>query len=236
MKNFITDGKLVGLAAFLVNKNDFLTDPRGQILYRNLDVLKSALHYQGYNDSHDYVIMIKVEDIMVEISKCRITNDGYIFYHGGEKYYVTEDRERRLLSVGYIVFEYDNYKKNIANAFNACMQMGLRKATSTYSNKTMRFKLLNNTGAINVCSVTTLVEINTKRKKEELKAIPFEKARKNNCIVVYADKDIYDNRSVEEEVNQTILTMVSMMKEAMDPDSEITYEPIELLGTLFIPD
>lgn len=233
VKQIKTDGKTIGVVALLLDKNEFLTDPRGLTLYRNLSVLKSALSYAGYTDSHNFVVFIKVDEILVEISKCRVTDIGYIFYHEGDKYYVEEDRERRICSIGYIQFPDDNYKRNFTDIFSIMMKMGMRKASWSVNNKVMRFKLTNNTGAINVCTISTLVDINNKRKEKELKAIPFIKEKKNNNLVVFSDKDIYDKRYVEEEVTNKIFDIVAMMDEIY---GGISYEAVDFKSTIFYND
>ena len=223
-----TNGSTIGLAAYLHDKKNWLKNPKGYILYRNLDVLKSALRYAGYTDYHSYEIYVKVNDVMVELNKCKKENDLIIFFNGEDKYYVTEDRERRLCNVGYIDFPMETYKKNLNAAFNALMTMKLRKCNWTFSGRVLRFKLFNNTGAINVCTIATLVDINNKRKEAGSKVIPFIKSKRNNSLVVFTDKDVYDNRSVEEELDAKVYDLVAAINSLYaNTDVSVKYDEVE---------
>ena len=231
----VTDGTSIGLAAFLFDKNEWLTDPRKSALYRNLSVLKSALLHMGYTDPHNYLICIRVDKVTCELSKCKKTEDGYIFFNGEDKYYVTENREHRLCSIGYIEFPMETYKKNLSLAFNACMKIkGLHKSKWKYNEKVLRFKTEQNSGAINICSISTLVDINNKRKEAGLKVIPFDKAKKNNNLVIWSEKDIYDKRCVEEELQAKIYDIISEINNLSDV--AITYNPVEFIATVFLSD
>lgn len=226
-EQIVTDGKKVGLVAYLIDKQDYLTDPRGMVLYRNMDVLKSALNHAGYTDSHDFIIMVSVNKTLVELSKCRVTEDGYIFYKDDVKYFIIEDRTRRLCSVGYAEFEKEDYKSNLLEIFNTIMVMGLQKVKPVLgNNRVLRFKLPSNSGCLNICSISTLVDINNKRKKQGDKAIPFIKEKQQNCLVIFTDKDIYDKRSVEEELVNKILDIVSSMK-------NVKYDPVDYNATIY---
>ena len=136
--------------------------------------------------------------------------------------------------MGYISFYTDSYKKNLSAAFNACMKLGMRKVKWTYNSKVLRFKMFKNSGAINICSISTLVDINNKRKADGIKAIPFTKDKRNNNLVIFSDKDMYDKRCVEEELASQIYDIISEINKSSS--ETITYEPVDVITTTFLSD
>lgn len=259
MENFIKlNGQTTGFAVYLHEKEDFIKEKQTGLkkLFKNLNDARSWLAnvYKIYNAT-DYKLWIITPEIEIDFDDVQQVDGYYQYFYNTRLIFIEEERVDKVNSLGYIVFEDGDKKKNdkngsrknkefvsmVTNVVNdivkeeADLLNGIESITETKNGHIM-LNIKNCTGKVCICTIAQLMDFNMSRKELELRGFPFLADKdKFFCLYIYSIKSMSEPNGFETE--KKTKAMIDLIMEYLqvkyfyvDPH----YVPVEFKGTIRI--
>lgn len=242
---------------FIVKMSDhFVSDDNGVIVFDNLELVKMYMINYMNTIFRDYSVYIMVDDVYIPLDSAQKISDYYEFYVDGEKYRAIENLTRRVIYIGYFIFENGDCERTLDSKIGNNKQkdfMNIIKSTITNymihnngivesiklddpecGNYRVTFK--NSTLNLHLCFNNKVMKINQTRKENGLKCIPFDKDMdKFTTIYVYATKNnhepvSYGSLGIAKNIIYTIAE--NLVNERYDLNPKFTN--VDFHGNVFI--
>lgn len=239
--------------------DNYVSKPNGDvILFDNIKLAKAyMINKLGVTNPYNYKLYFRLQDMDIDIDDLMYDKDSkyYIYNVNSNIIYIKESCITRIPQCGYIIFNDGDQPHLVDREEGRATEHDLfkkvKKVCSDYQryfdcnpsidginiddNMHTMITIKGTTAAIRVCTNWQLIQVNQKRKDEEMRCIPFEKVDKYNTLYSYITID--DSEPVEFRGYEKAKAMQEIIMEYLKdyyPENSPRYHRVELKGDLYL--